>query len=70
MQVNNKIFLRHESAAELGTSQSLMTRTNSSNAKEGPKKDYNAFKDFNISETEGHILAAWMHFIGMDSIEG
>ena len=47
-----------------------MTRTNSSNAKKGPKRDYSAYKDFHLSETEGHILSAWMKFSGMDSIEG
>ena len=49
---------------------SLMRRTSSSNAKKGPKKDYNAFKDFHVSETEGHILAAWMKFSGMTTVEG
>ena len=47
-----------------------MTRSCSSNAKKGPKRDYNAFKDFHISESEGHILAAWMKFAGMTSLKG
>ena len=47
-----------------------MTRTGSSNAKKGPKQEYNAFKDFHMSETEGHILAAWMQFTGMNSLDG
>ena len=69
-EVSNKIFVKQQSGAELGTSFSLMTRTNSSNAKKGPKIAYNAFKDFHVSETEGHILSAWMQFTGMETVEG
>ena len=68
LKVGDKIFNKIESGAEMGTTQSLMTRTGSSNAKKGPKRDYN--KDFDILETKGHILAAWMEFAGMDTIEG
>lgn len=38
--------------------------------KKGPAVNYNAFKDFFNSETIAHILAAWMHFAGMQSIDG
>lgn len=47
-----------------------MNRTGSSNAKKGPKRDYNAYKDFHESETTAHILASWIEFAGMDSIQG
>ena len=47
-----------------------MNRTGKSNAKKGPDKDYNAFKEFMDRETEAHILARWMIFVGMTSLEG
>ena len=70
VKVSNKIVLKEESASEKGTSFADMTQTENSNAKKGPTKDFNAFKDFHESETVANILAAWMHFTGMDSIEG
>lgn len=69
-QVNNKIFVKEQSAGERGTSFAEMTRTGSSNAKKGPTADYNAYKDFHDSETIAHILAAWMQFSGMNVLEG
>ena len=69
-EVNNKIFLKQESAAQIGTSYASMTRTSSSNAKQGPKRNYNAFKDFHMSESEAHILASWMEFVGIKSLDG
>ena len=42
-----------------------MNRTGKSNAKKGPEKDYNAYR-----ETEAHIIARWMKFVGMTSMEG
>jgi len=47
-----------------------MSSSNNSNAKKGPKNDFNAFRDFHESETIATILAAWMEFSGMDSVEG
>ena len=47
-----------------------MNRTGKSNAKKGPDKDYNAFKESTDRETEAHILARWMIFVGMTSLEG
>lgn len=70
MQINNKIFTEEKSASEKGTSFAEMNRSACSNAKQGPTKQYNAFKDFHDSETTAHILAAWMQFTGMNGIEG
>lgn len=70
IKVSNKIFLKEESASEKGTTFAEMTRTENSNAKKGPSKDFNAFKDYHESETAATILAAWMHFTGMESVEG
>ena len=47
-----------------------MNRTGKTNAKKGPKVDYNAYKDFHDRETEAHIIASFMKFAGMTSIEG
>ena len=65
-----KVFVKEGSAWEKGTSFAEMNRNESSNAKKGPSVDYNLFKDFFNSETIAHILAAWMEFTGMQSIEG
>jgi len=62
--------VKEESAGEMGTSFAEMNRSDNSNAKKGPTKDFNAFKDFHESETIASILAAWMEFTGMDGIEG
>ena len=70
IKVSNKIFVKEESAGEMGTSFDEMNHSDHSNAKKGPTKDFNAFKDFHESETVASILAAWMEFSGMDSIEG
>jgi hypothetical protein len=43
-----------------------MNKTGKTNAKKSPDKDYNAYKDFFTRETEGHIVAKWMIFAGMD----
>lgn len=69
-KVNSKIFVKEQSAGERGTSFAEMNRTGSSNAKQGPTKNYNAYKDFHDSETTAHILASWADFTGMDSLEG
>ena len=69
-KVGTKIFVKEDSAGEKGTSFAEMNRTESSNAKKGPAVDYNSFKDFFNSETIAHILAAWMHFAGMQSTDG
>lgn len=67
--MSNKIFLKEDSAGEMGASFAEMNSSNNSNAKKGPKNDFNPFKDFHESETIASILAAWMEFSGMDSFE-
>ena len=32
--------------------------------------DYNAYREFHDSEVEGHIIAAFMVFCGMENMEG
>ena len=47
-----------------------MNRTGKINAKKGAHKDYNAFKEFHEREVEGHIIASFMIFAGMESMDG
>ena len=54
----------------MGSTCASMNRTGKTNAKKGPKVDYNAYKDFHDRETEAHIVASFMKFAGMSSIEG
>ena len=69
-RLTHKIFTEEKSASEKGTSFAEMNRSACSNAKQGPTKQYNAFKDFHDSETIAHILVAWMQFTGINGIEG
>ena len=69
-QICMKLFFKESSAAEIGTACASMNRTGKSNAKKGPEKDYNAYRDFTDRETEVHIIARWMKFVGMTSMEG
>ena len=41
-----------------------------SNAKQGPDKNYNAYKDFNDIETDSQIICATMEYFQMTDIEG
>ena len=47
-----------------------MNRTGKTNAKKGPKVDFNAYKDFHDREIEAHIIASFMEFAGMKSVQG
>ena len=65
-----KLFFKESSAAEICTACTSMNRTGKSNAKKGPEKDYNAYRDFTDRETEAHIIARWLKFVGMTNMEG
>ena len=47
-----------------------MNRTGKTNAKKGPDKDYNAFRDFHDREVEAHIIASFLTHIGAPNLEG
>ena len=68
--MERKIFFSNESAPEVGTGCASMNRTGKTNAKKGPKEDYNAFKEFHDREIEGRVLASFMNYSGMSSMEG
>ncbi|PFX23522.1 hypothetical protein AWC38_SpisGene11929 [Stylophora pistillata] len=63
-----KLFAKESSATEIGTSYASMNRSGKTNARKGPEKDYNSYKDFFDRQTEAHIVAAWMQFSGMAQI--
>lgn len=69
LQIENKIFLKDESAAEIGTTRATINRTGKTNAKKGAD-DYNSYKEFHEREIEGHVIAAFMVFCGMQGMEG
>jgi hypothetical protein len=64
------MFFNRKSAGDVGTTCASMNRTGKTNAKKGPKADYNAYKDFHDREIEAHVIASFLHFAGMKSIEG
>ena len=49
------MFLRNESAREVGSSCASMNRTGKTNAKKGPKTNYNAYKDFHDRDRCPHF---------------
>ncbi len=64
------IFVKEESAREIGTSRASMNRTGKTRAAQGVKKHYNEYKDFHQREVEGHICAAFMEMVNMDTMDG
>ena len=70
LQIFFHLFVKEESAAEIGTSYASMNRNGKTNAKKGPDKDYNSYKEFFERKTEAHLLAQWMTFVGMQKCEG
>lgn len=47
-----------------------MHRTGKMNAKRGPEKDLNAYREFHDRELQSHILASFMVFAGMKKQTG
>lgn len=66
----SKIFFKRESAPDTGSTCASMNLSGNTNAKQGPTVDYNAYKVFHDQEFEAHVLASFMTFAGMNSIEG
>ena len=64
------MFYKEDSATEIGTSCASMNRTGKTNAKKGPHKDYNAYRDFHDREFESHVVSAFMEYAEMKSVEG
>ena len=68
--MDKKIFFSNDSSREVGSMCASMNRTGKTNAKKGPKVDFNAYKDFHDREIEAHIIASFMEFAGMKSVQG
>ncbi|XP_078343148.1 uncharacterized protein LOC144628902 [Oculina patagonica] len=68
-ELDFKLFFKRESASDVGSMCASMNRSGKTNAKQGPKVDYNAYKDFHDREFEAHVLASFMTFVGMKTIE-
>lgn len=68
--MDKKTFFSDDSSGEVGSMCASMNRTGKTNAKKGPKVDFNAYKDFHDRETEAHIIASFMEFAGMKSVQG
>ncbi len=70
IKLEHKTFFKASSAQEIGTTCASMNRTGKTNAKKGPKDEYNAFRDFHDREVEAHILASFITHIGAPSLKG
>ena len=53
-----------------GTSQWTMNVVHMTNAKKGPKKDFNAYKDFSEVELDAQIIICCIMYFGMETIDG
>ncbi|XP_078659351.1 uncharacterized protein LOC144904352 [Branchiostoma floridae x Branchiostoma belcheri] len=67
--VHRRIFYLEQSAKEHGTMASNMNVLKCTNAKKGPDKDYNSYKEFVDKETDWLILAVTMDHFGMESLD-
>ena len=69
-QVKDKIFRKEDSGNEFGTVTWGMNVTHSSNAKMGPKKNYNAYRNYTDMETDAQIIVMSMDYFNMTDING
>lgn len=65
-----KTFYKGNSTREIGTTCASLNRTGKTNAKCGPEKDFNAYRDFHDREIEAHIVASFMVYAGMKTTKG
>lgn len=65
-----EMFVDHSSAGELGTSMASINCTGKSNAAKGVENHYNEYSEFNLRETEWHVVASFMEMMGMKNMEG
>ena len=54
------MFVKAESAGEVGTSRASMNRTEKFNAAKGVQPNYNEYKDLHSREVEAHICVSFM----------
>jgi len=70
-----QLFRKHESYADPGTACWNIVRLKTTNAKKGPHKEFNAYKEYSDKEysdkeTDAQILAATMVYFDMKSFSG
>lgn len=64
------MFVKAESAAEIGTSRASMNRTGKFNAAKGVQTHYNEYKDSHSRQIEAHICASFMVMCRMSKLDG
>ncbi|KAI8511021.1 hypothetical protein Bbelb_119370 [Branchiostoma belcheri] len=67
--IHHRLFLKEESAREHGTLCANFNKIKRSNAKQGPDKSYNAYKEGVTTETSSLFIGATMKCFGMENIE-
>ena len=70
MQTEFNMFVKDESAAEIGSSKASMNRCGKANAAKGVHNHYNEYKDFHAREVEAHICSSFMEMHGMSTMDG
>ncbi|KXJ11341.1 hypothetical protein AC249_AIPGENE23188 [Exaiptasia diaphana] len=68
-KAENKLFVNHSSASEVGTTMASINRTGKSNAAKDCHNHYNEYNEFHSRETEAHICASFMEKMKMDTMD-
>ena len=70
LQIYHSVFFKERSARDHGTLCANINRIKCSNAKAGPRKNYNAYKELVKKDTAALILAATMEHLGLKNVDG
>lgn len=65
-----KLIFKNESSGDIGSSCASTNGSEKTNAKQGPLADYSAYKDFHDREFKAHVVASFLTFAGMKTMEG
>ncbi|CAH1275458.1 Hypp9355 [Branchiostoma lanceolatum] len=66
--IHETVFFKEKSGREHGTMCSNMNVIKANNAKKGPHKDFNSFREFVDKDSDGMILTCTMEHFGMETI--
>ena len=64
------MFVKHSSAAEIGTTSASINRTGKTNAAKGVESHFNEYSEFHAREIEARILASVMEMTDMKDTSG
>jgi len=64
------MFVKHSSAAAIGTTRANMNRTAKTNASKGPEQHFNEYSEFHEREIEAHICSSFMEMAEMKKMGG